>query len=66
MKKFNAKELKIEATSAFSTVRKSLSDNIYPAYIGLDVHKERIAIAVAYAGRNAPNQEVKLRTNPKR
>lgn len=65
MKKFNAKELKIEATSAFSTVRKSLSDNIYPAYIGLDVHKERIAIAVAYAGRNAPESRGEIANKPK-
>ena len=54
MKKFNAKEFKIEATSAFNTVGKAKADNIYPAYIGLDVHKERIAVSVAHAGRSAP------------
>lgn len=26
----------------------------YPAYVGLDVHKETIAVSVAYAGREAP------------
>lgn len=65
MKKFNVKEFKIEATSAFNTVGKAKADNIYPAYIGLDVHKERIAVSVAHAGRSAPESRGEIANRSK-
>ncbi|MCP4287549.1 MAG: hypothetical protein GY792_24435, partial [Gammaproteobacteria bacterium] len=37
----------------------------YPAYIGLDVHKETIAIAVARAGRDAPESGGEIANRPK-
>ena len=37
----------------------------YPAYIGLDVHKETIAVAVARAGRDAPESWGEIANKPK-
>ena len=37
----------------------------YPAYVGLDVHKETIVVAVARAGRGAPEIRRKIANRPK-
>ncbi|MCP3880488.1 MAG: IS110 family transposase, partial [Sulfitobacter sp.] len=37
----------------------------YPAYIGLDVHKDTIAIAVAYRGREVPESRGEIANRPK-
>ena len=37
----------------------------YPAYIGLDVHKETIAVAVARVGRDAPESREEIANKPK-
>jgi hypothetical protein len=54
MKECNAKAVGNEPASAVETLRQSPAERQYPAYIGLDVHKETIAVAVARAGREAP------------
>ena len=51
MKEFNAEEIRIETASALQTVRSALANRERPAYIGLDVHKETIAVVLAGAGR---------------
>ena len=47
MKECNAKAVGNEPASALETLRQSPADCQYPAYIGLDVHKETIVVAVA-------------------
>ena len=39
--------------------------NQYPAYIGLDVHKENIVMAVACAGRSTPESRGEIAKQPK-
>jgi len=54
MTECNAKRVRIEAVSGLETVRQLVSEQRYAAYVGLDVHKEAIAIAVAWPGRDEP------------
>ncbi len=54
MRQFNAEQIQIETASGLGTVRQAEAMRYYPAYIGLDVHKENIVVAVARAGRRAP------------
>ena len=65
MKEFNAEEVRIETGSALETVRQSQAQRKYPAYIGLDVHKETIAVAVARVGRAAPESRGEIANKPK-
>ena len=66
MKEFNAEEARFETVTAIGAFRQAEAYTGYPAYIGLDVHKETIAVAVARAGRQAGRNrslEVKLPTS---
>ena len=54
MKKFNPNEARIETASALDTVMQAGMAKCYGAYVGLDVHKETISVAVALAGREEP------------
>ena len=65
MKEFNAEAVGIETASALATVRPAQAGRKYPAYIGLDVHKETIAVAVARAGREAPESRGEIANKPK-
>jgi transposase len=65
MKEFNAEALGIETASALETVLQTQAARKYPAYIGLDVHKETIAVAVARAGREAPESRGEIANKPK-
>ena len=47
------KEQTSEATQSTSA-NDSVLSRPYAGYVGLDVHKDSIAVAVAYAGREAP------------
>jgi len=49
MSEFSPAEQRIEAASALATVSQAGSGERYAAYVGLDVHKESIAVAVAVA-----------------
>ena len=40
-----------------------MNDTGYTAYVGLDVHKETIAVAVAYAGRGEPESRGEIRND---
>jgi hypothetical protein len=55
MKEFNATDVRIETASALNVVRDGLQSDFYSFYVGLDVHKETIAIAVARPGRIPAN-----------
>jgi transposase len=65
MKEFNVEELQMESASARETVRQARWAGGYAAYIGLDVHKEAIAVAVARAGRDAPQERAEIANKPK-
>jgi transposase len=60
MTKFNAKEHLIESETALDAVLQARLAGSYPAYIGLDVHKETIAVAVAPSGRGNPQPREEL------
>jgi transposase len=65
MKEFNAEAVRIETASALEAVRPAQAGRKYPAYIGLDVHKETIAVAVARVGREAPESRGEIANKPK-
>lgn len=56
----------VEAMSALAGVKRALaSAELYGAYIGLDVHKETIAVGVAECGRGAPEYHGEIRNRRK-
>jgi transposase len=65
MKEFTAEEVQIETASALGRLRRAEAFVRYPAYIGLDVHKETIVVAVARAGREAPESRGEIANKPK-
>ncbi len=65
MKEFNAEEIRIEAVSALETVKRAQVNGRYPAFIGLDVHKESIVFAVARVGWEAPESRGEIANKPK-
>ncbi len=65
MKKFNAEAIRLETASALGTVRQDQAMSRYAAYIGLDVHNESIVVAVARAGRQAPESRREIANKPK-
>jgi transposase len=65
MKEFIAEAVRIETAAAPETVQRVQAEWEYPAYIGLDVHKETIAVAVARAGRAAPESRGEIANKPK-
>jgi len=65
MKEFTAEAVRCETASALETIKPSPAGRQYPAYIGLDVHKETIAVAVARAGRSNPESRVEIANRPR-
>lgn len=65
MKEFNAEEVRFETVTAIGAIRQAETYVGYPAYIGLDVHKETIAVAVARAGRQGPEFRGEIANKPK-
>ena len=66
MKEFNAKAAPIKRESAMDLGRRKPDAGSYPAYIGLDVHKETIAISVARAGRDETEFRAEIANKPKK
>ena len=69
MKEFTAKvETKSEAMTGLAGVRRVLEQagELYGAYIGLDVHKETIAVAIAEYGRAEPAYYGEIANTPKK
>jgi len=66
MKEFNAEEVRFETVTAIGAIRQAENLIRYPAYIGLDVHKETIAVAVARAGREEPEFRGEIANKPKK
>ena len=67
MKEFTPSEAGIETVSALVTVMQGqgLAADDYAAYVGLDVHKDTIAVAVAYEGREEPEFRGEIANRPK-
>jgi transposase len=66
MKEFNVEEVRFETVTAIGAIRQADGLIRYPAYIGLDVHKETIAVAVARAGRDEPEFRGEIANKPKK
>jgi len=47
MKEFNAERVAIETAGAHGVIKQAKTSRTHPAYIGLDVHKETITVAIA-------------------
>ncbi len=54
MKEFNAEQERVETASALQSVQEAGNQKRYGVYVGLDVHKETIAVAIARPGREEP------------
>jgi len=65
MQEFNAEETHFEPVSAVDTLGHKAKPTSYAAYIGLDVHKEVIAVSVARAGREAAESCGEIANRPK-
>jgi len=66
MKEFTAETQVIETASSLNVISQHQKTTHYPAYIGLDVHKDTIAPAVAETGREAPQSRGEIANKPGR
>ena len=69
MKKYNAKDSKansspVETSNVSITVLAAENKMEYGGYVGLDVHKDTIAVSVAQAGRGEPKYEGEIANEP--
>ena len=65
MKEFNPKQATPPSPeTALGLIQKEQANPEYPAYIGLDVHKETIAVSLAEAGRQAPVYRGEIANRP--
>ena len=65
MNKFNPEQHRIETASALEAIGKAGHAERYWAYVGLDVHKETIAVAVAEPGRGEPVYRGEMANKPR-
>jgi transposase len=65
MNEFTPEQNRIETASALEMVRTAENVDVYAAYVGLDVHKETITVAVAEAGRAEPIYRGEIANKPK-
>ena len=65
MSKFNPGRHRIETASALETVGDTAGVERHAAYVGLDVHKETIAVAIAEPGRGEPFYHGEIANKPK-
>jgi transposase len=66
MQEFNAATHRIETASALDTVLGVGREKAHAAYVGRDVHKETIAVAVAEPGREEPMYRGEIANAPKK
>ena len=66
MKEFSVKESECETSTALHSLRQAVVFNGYRAYIGLDVHKDTIAVSVARSGREGPESRGEIANKPGR
>ena len=65
MKEFNAERVAIETAGAHGVIKQAKTPRTHPAYIGLDVHKETITVAIARSGREAAESSGEIANKPK-
>ncbi|MGB8717393.1 MAG: IS110 family transposase [Rhodanobacteraceae bacterium] len=67
MEQFTAERVRgVEPATGLAGVERALEAvSVYGAYVGLDVHKETIAIAVAECGRAQPEYRGEIKNTPK-
>ena len=65
MSKFNPEQQRIETASALEVVTSAGQEQRHAAYVGLDVHKESIAVALAEPGRAEPVYRGEIANKPK-
>lgn len=65
MKQFTPETVTIESVSALNVINHHRENNYYAAYIGLDVHKKTIAVAIAYRGRGKAISRAEIANTPK-
>ena len=66
MKEFTAERAKIQTAAAWGLAEKTREAGYYALYVGLDVHKDSITIAVARPGRGASESRGEIANRPKR
>jgi transposase len=66
MNEFNPAVHQLETASALEVVRAAARKEKHAAYVGLDVHKETIAVAVAEPGREEPIYRGEIANTPKK
>ena len=66
MSKCNPEQHRIETVSALEAVANAENQERHAAYVGLDVHKETIAVAVAEPGRAEPTYRGEIANKPKK
>ncbi|MAM86177.1 MAG: hypothetical protein CME36_02575 [unclassified Hahellaceae] len=64
MKEFNANDVRVESASALKVVQDGFRSDFYSLYVGLDMHKENIGIAVARPGRGEPEYRGEIGNTP--
>lgn len=65
MQEFTPELAKVESLSALNLLEQHRDNDDYAAYIGLDVHKKTIAVAVAYRGRGKAISRAEIVNTPK-
>jgi len=65
MKEFNPEQHRIETASALEVVTSAGHQESHAAYVGLDVHKDSIAVGVAEPGRSEPVYRGEIANKPK-
>ena len=65
MNKFNPEQHRIGTASALDRVGNAGVAERHAAYVGLDVHKETIVVAVAEPGREEPIYRGEIASKPK-
>ncbi len=65
MTEFNAETVQVQTAAALERVSQAGGAREYALYIGLDVHKETIAVAVANPGRDEPRYRSEIANKPK-
>lgn len=66
MKQFSVNNTKSRKEVGIKLSNQDKSPGDYPAFIGLDVHKETIAVSVALAGRSKPESLGEIANRPKK